>query len=71
MGIWELTLTAIIALIVLGPERMVTLARQLGRFWQRVHSLREQVKQDWDQQLKQTQLAENEAKAQQADKAYR
>lgn len=70
MNIAELLLILIVALIVLGPERMTTLARHAGRFWNQFQTFRDKFKQDWDQQLKQTQLEENQTKAEQADKLY-
>ena len=70
MSIAELLLILIVALVVLGPNRMTTLARHAGRLWNQIQTFRDKFKQDWEQQLKQTQLDENQAKAKQADKLY-
>lgn len=63
MGFWELLVIGLIALIVVGPERLPALARSLGRLWaqlsrslqnlQRDLGAMDQPRQQWHEHLKQ------------------
>jgi sec-independent protein translocase protein TatB len=65
VGFQELVLIALLALIVLGPEKLPKLAAQLGRWTGRARSmarnLRQQLEQEvsYDDLLKQKQAAED------------
>jgi sec-independent protein translocase protein TatB len=58
IGFWELALIGVIALIVLGPERLPDAARTLGRWVGRARQMMSNVKQDLDRELQGTDLAE-------------
>lgn len=58
IGIWELALIGVLALIVLGPERLPEAARFAGRWVARIRNFISSVKDDFDEQLKSEELAE-------------
>ncbi len=71
MSFAELLVILIVALIVLGPERLPSLAEKLGRLIAKTRSLTDGLKQEFDQQLNQDQLKQNQQRAEQADKLYK
>lgn len=71
MGFAELLVILIVALIVFGPERLPQLAEKLGRLIAKTRSLTDGLKQEFDQQLNQDQLKQNQQRAEQADKMYK
>ena len=52
IGFWELTVIAVIALIVLGPERLPGLARTAGMWFSKLRRFVSNVKADIDKELK-------------------
>ncbi len=51
IGIWELVLIMVIALIVLGPERLPEVARTVGRWVGKARSMARSVKAEIDREL--------------------
>ena len=47
----ELALVFIVALLVLGPEQLVRLARSAGRYWQRAQQLFSATKMELDRTI--------------------
>lgn len=56
IGIWELSLIAIVALIVIGPERLPKVARTVGMWIGRGQKIISSVKEDIDRELKAEEL---------------
>ncbi len=71
MSMGELLLIAFVALFVFGPDRMPTLARQLGTLLKKAQTYRQQLLLFWDKQEKKLQLEENQKKADKADAFYK
>jgi len=51
VGFWELVLIAVVALLVVGPERLPGLARTAGLWMGRIRRLAQSVKQDISREL--------------------
>ena len=66
----ELLLIAFVALVVFGPNRLPTLARQLAKFFKRVNHYKQQFYQFLEIQSLTQQLEENQKKAAKADEQY-
>ena len=58
IGFWELGLIALVALLVVGPERLPKLARTAGLWLGRGRRLLSSVKADIDRELKAEELKE-------------
>lgn len=56
IGFWELTLIAVVALVVIGPERMPEVARKAGMWVGRIRRFVTNVKDDIDRELRQEEL---------------
>ncbi len=56
IGFWELTVIAVVALIVIGPERLPTVARTVGLWVGRMRGFVLSVKADIDQELRAEEL---------------
>jgi sec-independent protein translocase protein TatB len=56
IGFWELTLIGVVALLVIGPERLPSVARTAGLWLGRMRRFVSTVKADIDQQLKAEEL---------------
>lgn len=56
IGFWELTLIGVVALIVIGPERLPGVARTAGLWFGRMRGFVSSVKADIDKQLKAEEL---------------
>lgn len=70
MSTGELLLTSLIALLVFGPERLPTLARQLGTLVKRANHYKQQALLFLEKQKLDHELQENIKKANEADKKY-
>lgn len=51
VGFWELALCFVLALLVLGPERLPSVARTLGRWVGRARAFVRQVTDEWEQEV--------------------
>ncbi|NOX08624.1 MAG: twin-arginine translocase subunit TatB [Gammaproteobacteria bacterium] len=51
IGFWEITLILVVALLVVGPERLPKLARTSGLWLGRIRSMVQTVKTDIDREL--------------------
>jgi sec-independent protein translocase protein TatB len=60
VGFWEMSLIALIALIVLGPERLPKLARTVGLWVGRARRMVADVKADIDREVRNSELKEME-----------
>ncbi|BAU47249.1 hypothetical protein SVA_0670 [Sulfurifustis variabilis] len=58
IGFSELVLIALLALLVLGPKRLPEVARTAGRWLGRLRRFMTDVKQDFDRELRGTELEE-------------
>lgn len=70
MGIGELLVILVVALIVLGPQQLPGIAYKLGRCIHAFKRFTESTKRELQEQLQFEQLIENERKAQQVDAHY-
>ena len=55
-GFWELIIVGIVALLVVGPERLPGLARQIGRWVGKIRRFVTTVKSDIEQELRTDEL---------------
>lgn len=58
IGFWEMSLIALIALIVLGPERLPALARTVGLWMGRARRMVREVKADIDREVRAAEMKE-------------
>jgi sec-independent protein translocase protein TatB len=58
IGIWELALIGLLALIILGPQRLPEVARTAGKWVGRMRQFVASVKSDFDNELRTEELAE-------------
>ena len=58
VGFSELVLIALLALIVLGPKRLPEMARAAGRWMAKIRHFVSDVKQDFDREMRNAELAE-------------
>ena len=58
VGFWELAIIAVIALLVIGPERLPKAARTAGRWVGRARRMVTDVKADIDREIREGDLAE-------------
>jgi len=56
IGFWELVLVSVIALVVLGPERLPGAARQVGQWVRRIRGLAYVAQQELERELKISEL---------------
>ena len=56
IGFWELTMIAVIGLLVIGPEKLPDVARTTGKWVGRARRFVTDVKTDIDRELKQEEL---------------
>lgn len=65
IGFWELLVIGVLALLVLGPERLPGAVRSVARTIRSVRSMASGVKNEVEQQLRVHELHENLKKAEQ------
>jgi sec-independent protein translocase protein TatB len=58
IGFWEMSLIALIALVVLGPERLPGLARTAGHWIGRARRMISEVKADIDREIRNAEIKE-------------
>ena len=58
IGIWELALIGVLALIILGPQRLPEVARTAGKWVGRMRQFVASVKSDFDSELRTEELTE-------------
>ena len=68
MNFAELVVIAVVALLVLGPERLPALARTIGGWVQKARDVSKQLQTEFEDEMKQDQLKQNIAKAEAAEK---
>lgn len=51
VGIWELALLLVIAMIVVGPDRLPKLATSLGRWTGKIRRMAQTIQRDIDRQI--------------------
>jgi sec-independent protein translocase protein TatB len=56
IGFWELSIIALVGLIVIGPERLPGVARTVGKWVGRTRRFVHQVKSDIDSEIKQDEI---------------
>ena len=56
ISFWELVVIGVVGLIVIGPERLPTVARTLGKYVGRMRRFINNVKQDIDRELRQDEI---------------
>lgn len=61
IGFWEMSLIALIALIVLGPERLPGVARTAGHWIGRARRMIGEVKADIDREIRNAEIKEMES----------
>ena len=57
-GFWELTLVMIVLLLVVGPERLPTLAGQVGRWLGKAKRIMQSIRSDIESEIKAAELQE-------------
>ncbi len=61
IGFWEMSLIALIALVVLGPERLPGVARTAGHWIGRARRMISEVKADIDREIRNSEIKEMES----------
>lgn len=56
IGFWELVIIALVALLIVGPERLPELAQNAGRIIRKVRSFIQSTKREVEKELKLDQL---------------
>lgn len=51
VGLWEVALLAVIALVVVGPERLPKLATSVGRWTGKIRRMAQTIQRDIDRQI--------------------
>ncbi|HKJ76010.1 MAG TPA: Sec-independent protein translocase protein TatB [Gammaproteobacteria bacterium] len=70
IGFWELSLIAVILLLVVGPERMPRVARTAGLWFGKARGFLASVKADVDRELKAEELKDTVKKQAESSGAY-
>lgn len=68
MSLAEVLVIALVALIVIGPKQLPTVAHHCGRYYQLLRNGYQQIRNQFNDQLKQEQLKENIRKAEEVEK---
>lgn len=71
IGFTELFVVALVGLVVLGPKRLPEVARTAGQWLGRLRRFMADVKQDFDHELQQAELAELRSLKQELDETRR
>jgi sec-independent protein translocase protein TatB len=71
IGFWELSLIGIVALLIIGPERLPSVARTVGKYVGRANRFISNVKNDISKELKDEDLKRILAEQQQLADDYR
>ena len=66
IGFWELTIIAVVLLIVVGPDRLPGVARTAGKWFGKVSGFVRTIKADIDKEIHAEELKEVMAKQQEA-----
>ena len=56
IGFWELVIIALVALVIVGPERLPELAQNAGRIIKKIRSFIQSAKREVEKELKLDQL---------------
>jgi len=56
IGFWELTIIAVVALVIIGPERLPGVARTAGKWLGKTRRFVNQVKSDIDLEMRQEEI---------------
>ena len=56
IGFWELVILALIALIIIGPERLPRFAHDAGRFFSKIRNFIQNAKREVEKELQLDQL---------------
>jgi len=51
IGFWELVIIAIVALVIIGPERLPKFARDAGRFFAKVRNFIQNARRDLEKEF--------------------
>jgi sec-independent protein translocase protein TatB len=70
IGFWELVLIGLVALLVVGPERLPALARTLGVWTGRLRRMVAQVKEDIEREIRADELRKSLDEARSLREAY-
>lgn len=70
MNIAELMVIGIVALIVIGPKKLPEVASALGKFIKACRNVSANLKAELENQIKQSQLEENQQRAAEVDEKY-
>lgn len=52
IGFWELTISGLVALVILGPKRLPELARNLGVIFRHIQAITAKFKQEISEEIK-------------------
>jgi len=63
----ELLVIAIVAILAFGPGKLPMLARHLGKLFQQIQHVKQQISRFWQDQLNEQQLLDNQKKAEEAE----
>ena len=69
VGFWELTIIGVVALVIVGPERLPGLARTAGLWVGKARRMISDVKRDIDRELKASEMSELSSIKKDIDKA--
>ena len=70
VGFWELVLIAVVALLVVGPERLPALARTVGRYVGKMRRVVAQVRDDIEREIRADELKKSLDEANALREAY-